>query len=73
MLYIAWYWISPRLLLQLGKSDDSAWVPMYLIPTGVVGTLVGLWLCLKPSRISALAFSALSAIHLAFGLGYFPH
>jgi len=73
VLYIAWYWISPRLLLRLGKPEDSAWVQLFLGPTSVAGALAGLWFCLKPSYLAALGFAVLSAIHLAFGLGYFPH
>ena len=60
------------ILSYQGKSDASAWVGMFLIPSGLFGIISGILAVFTLGKWSVSVFALSLLIHIAIGLGYFP-
>lgn len=72
LAHLAWSWGAPEIHERAGHSDEAAWLPLFMMPTGVVGLALGIVLVAKPTRVSALMFCVVFAFHLAVGPGFHP-
>lgn len=71
--HLTWFWVAPAIQERMGHPDEAAWVGMYLVPSGCVGFVLGLFFIAKPTRYTASWFLLVFAVHLAIGFGYHPH
>ncbi len=71
-LYGAWYWAAPWLAERRGDPTEAGWLPLFMMPSLILGGLFGVFLVLKPEWYKAVIFAIATLFHAAVGLGLHP-
>jgi hypothetical protein len=68
VLVVTWL-MAPGIHRHAGHADGAAWVPLFMLPTGVIGLLVCGINLVVARRALLIAASVILMIHLAIGAG----
>jgi peptidoglycan/LPS O-acetylase OafA/YrhL len=64
LLFIVVWLLAPFIAASSGRPDEAAWVPLYCLPSGLLGTL----LCLVRFWVNKKWLSIFIHMVIAFGL-----